>query len=190
MPIHSQLVLCRPQHRWLRPIAMGKTMGCHTVSLETINDFLAPKRIAMVGISRDPASFSMKLFEELLSRGYDVVPVSPQVKEVLGRPCFARLQDIHPPVDAALLMTSPQITDRVVEDCAQAGIGKVWMYRAGGKGAVSENAVQFCKEHGMQVVPGQCPYMFWPDAAGGHRFHGWIRKITLRYPKRARPLPQ
>jgi len=70
-----------------------------------------------------------------------------------------------------------------VADCAAAGIPRVWMYRAGGRGAVCLKAVAFCEEHGIQVVPGQCPFMFLPSGAI-HRVHGFVRKITGRYPKR------
>jgi uncharacterized protein len=139
----------------------------------------------MVGISREGRDFSVSLFEEMSRRGYDMVPVNPNTSEALGRPCFARVQDIRPPVDAVLLMTSPAVTDTVVKDCAPASIRRVWMYRAGGKGAVSPEAVRFCEEHAIQVVPGQCPFMFWPDAGTGHRLHGFIRKITGRYPRHA-----
>jgi uncharacterized protein len=159
-------------------------MATQTLSLEMIEDFLAQKRIAMVGISREPESFSVALFEELCRRGYDVIPVNPNTPTVLGRRSFARLQDIQPPVDAALLMTSPAVTDTVVSDCAEAGIRRVWMYRAGGKGAVSPTAIAFCHEHGIQVVPGQCPFMFLPAAGTVHRLHGFVRKITGRYPHR------
>ena len=150
--------------------------------LEVIEDFLAQKRIAMIGISRDPRHFSVMLFKELRKRGYDIVPVNPKVSELMGQRCFARVQEIQPPVDAALLMTNPDATEAVVSDCAAAGIRRVWMYRAGGKGAVSERAVTFCHEHGIKVVPGECPYMFLPSA-GIHWFHGFIRKITGRFPK-------
>ncbi len=159
-------------------------MAVQTLSLEVIQDFLAQKRIAMVGISREPQSFSVSLFEELCRRGYDVVPVNPNTPNVQGRRCFARLQDIQPPVDAALLMTASGITESIVSDCAQAGIRRVWMYRAGGKGAVSQKAVAFCREQGIQVVPGQCPFMFLPNADAIHRLHGFLRKITGRYPHR------
>jgi predicted CoA-binding protein len=159
-------------------------MATQRVSLETIEDFLAQKRIAMAGISRDAASFSVKLFEELCRRGYDVVPVNPNTAEVQGRRCFARVQDIQPPVEAALLMTSPEATETVVNDCAEAGVRRIWMYRAGGKGAVSTKAVAFCRQQGIRVVPGQCPFMFLPDTAAFHRFHGLIRKVTGRYPRR------
>ena len=160
-------------------------MASQNLSLETIEDFLAQKRLAMVGISRKPGSFSATLFEELCRRGYDVVPVNPKTPTVHGRRCFARLQDIQPPVAAALLMTSPEGTERVVADCAEAGIRRVWMYRATGKGAVSESAIAFCHERGIQVVPGQCPYMFLPQAGAVHRLHGFFRKITGTYPQHA-----
>ena len=112
-----------------------------------------------------------------------MVPVNPNATEVLGQISFARVQDIQPPVDGALLLTKPEITDEVVTDCGAAGVRRVWMYRAGGKGAVSEKAVAFCQEHGIRVVPGQCPFMFLPGAGGIHKFHGFLRKITGRYPK-------
>jgi predicted CoA-binding protein len=164
-------------------------MTSRSPSLETIEDFLAQKRIAMVGISRDAANFSVNLFEELCRRGYDIVPVNPNTAEVQGRRCFARVQDVQPPVEAVLLMTSPEVTETVVRDCAEVGVRKVWMFRAEGKGAVSRKAVAFCEERGIQVVPGECPFMFLPGAAGIHRFHGLIRKITGRYPRHARLVP-
>jgi uncharacterized protein len=175
--------------------ASGKNIRClpeevsmadESASLEIIEDFLAQKRIAIAGISRDSASDSVKLFEELCRRGYDVVPVNPNTAEVQGRRCFARVQDIQPPVEAVLVMTSPEVTETVVNDCAEAGIRRVWMYRATGKGSVSAKAVALCKERGIEVVPGQCPFMFLPDSAGVHRFHGFVRKIIGRYPQRAR----
>jgi len=156
----------------------------HT-SLEVVEEFLAHKRMAMAGVSRDPKNFSAHLFQELYRHGYDVVPVNPRANEIYGRKCFARMQDIQPPVEAALLMTSPETTETVVHDCAEAGINLVWMHRAGGTGAVSDKAVQFCRQVGIQVIPGECPLMFLPGAGTIHRFHGWIRKITGRYPKHA-----
>ena len=152
-------------------------------SLETIQDFLAQKRIAMIGVSRNPKDFSAALFQELQKNGYVVVPVNPNASEVLGQRCFARIQDVQPPVDTVLLMTPANATDAVVSDCAEAGIRRVWMYRAGGKGAVSPTAVAFCEQRGIKVVPGQCPFMFLPGTGGIHKFHGWIRKITGSYPK-------
>jgi uncharacterized protein len=150
---------------------------------ELIHDFLSRKRIAVIGVSRNPKDFSRSLFREFLARGYDVVPVHPDACEVDGKACFSRLQNISPPVEGALLMTAPEVTDRVVEDCAEAGIQRVWMYRGAGNGAVSRGAVAFCESKGMAVVAGECPFMFFPDNGFVHGLHGLVRKITGRYPR-------
>ncbi len=153
-------------------------------SMQTITDFLAHHRIALVGISHDSANFSVKLFAELLRRGYDVVPVNPKLEQVQGRKCFHRIQDVQPPVDAVLVMTSPDVTETVVRDCSEAGVTFVWMYRAGGRGSVSPEATQFCGQRGIRVVAGECPLMFLPHTQTIHRLHGFVRKITGRYPRR------
>ena len=164
-------------------------MALQDLSLETIEDFLAQKRIALIGVSRKPGSFSIPMFQELTRRGYDVVPVNPNIPEFQGYRCFARVQDIQPPVQAALLMTSPEVTDTVVHDCAEAGIPRVWMHRGAGQGAVSPQAVEFCRVRGIRVVAGQCPFMFLPESGAVHRFHGFLRKLTGRYPKHVHALP-
>jgi predicted CoA-binding protein len=150
--------------------------------LELIREFLAQPRLAVVGVSHQPNEFSRMLFRELQGRGYDVVPVNPAAQEIEGAPCFSRLQDVHPAVENVLLMTSPAVTNAVVQDCAAAGVKRVWMYRAGGKGAVSPEAVAYCEAHGIEVIPGECPFMFLPRGAWYHRFHGWVRKIQGTYP--------
>jgi CoA binding domain len=58
-------------------------MPVQRTSIEPIDDFLAQKRIAIVGISREEKSMSVILFKELCDRGYDVVPVNPNVTGVI-----------------------------------------------------------------------------------------------------------
>jgi hypothetical protein len=146
------------------------------------NEFLAQRRIALVGVSRDPRDLSRTLFHELRQRGYDVVPVHPELASVEGVPCVRRLQDVSPGVDGALLMTPPAATERVVRDCAEAGVARVWMHRGAGRGAVSQAAVAYCREHGIAVVEGACPFMFLPGAGLVHRAHGFLARLVGRHP--------
>ena len=131
---------------------------------ERISDFLSQKRLALVGVSRNPNDFSRGLFREFCRRGYDMVPVNPDVDELDGRTCYHRVQDVTPPVDGVLLMTSPAVTDQVVHDCAEAGVARVWMYRAAGQGAVARAQSHFANRKNIGVVPGECPYMFFENA--------------------------
>jgi predicted CoA-binding protein len=145
---------------------------------DDIDDFLRQKRLAVVGVSRNEKDFTRILFREFIRRGYDAVPVNPASEAIDGRPCFHRVQDIVPAVDGALILTPANRTDAVVLDCAAAGVPRVWMFRAVGRGAVSKAAVSYCKSKGIRVIAGFCPYMFWKDAAFVHRLHGFFVKLV------------
>jgi len=146
-------------------------------SLAPIHDFLSRDRIAVVGVSSNTHEFSRSLFRALARQGYDVIPVHPGIEELDGRPCFARMEDIQPPAEAALLLTAPPVTDQVVEECAAAGITRIWIFR------VSARAIDYCRSRGIEVIAGECPYMFFEHAGLVHRCHGWIRKIAGSYPR-------
>jgi predicted CoA-binding protein len=145
-------------------------------------EFLAQRRIAFVGVSRDSRDLSRALFRELRQRGYDLVPVHPELASVDGVPCAKRVQEIQPPVDGAPLMTAPAVTDRVVRDCAEAGVTRVFMHQGVGPGAVSPAAVAFCHEHCIDVVEGACPFMLLPGAGWIHRAHGLAARLLGHHP--------
>lgn len=142
-----------------------------------VDDFLAQKRIAFVGVSRDGRSFSRKLFQEFRRRGYDVVPVNPGADEIEGVACFKRLQDVQPPVDAALVLTARDQQHRPVMDCEQAGVKRVWLYGLNGPKEASAGACEFCAAHEIQVVAGYCPFMFLSETGLIHRFHRGVLKL-------------
>ena len=154
----------------------------NTTTRYDIEVFLSCKRLAMVGVSRDPKDFSRGLFSEFCRRGYDMVPVNPHMDEVGGKRCFDRLQDVTPPVAGVLVMTAPEMSELVVRDADEAGIERVWLHRGAGKGAVSEAAVTYCHERGLDLVEGCCPYMFLPETPLFHRFHGFCLKVLGKYP--------
>lgn len=151
--------------------------------MENIQDFLAQKRFAFVGVSRQPQDFSRALFREFQKRGYEPVPVHLEVSEIEGVRSFAHLRDIQPPVDSVLLMTAPGVTDLLVRECVELGIKRVWFHRGAGQGALTDGALQICEAHGIRTIPGECPFMFFDGTPWFHRVHGLVKKIFGAYPR-------
>jgi uncharacterized protein len=151
-------------------------------TLLDVQGFLALHRLVVVGVSRNPHDFTRQLFRELLKLGYDLAPVNPNASEIDGVACYGSVLNVTPPAEGALLLTAPEVTEKIVEDCAKAGIHHVWMYRAVGRGAVNPEASKFCAEHGIHVVAGECPFMFLPDAGWIHRAHGFCKRVFGGYP--------
>ncbi len=148
-----------------------------------IDDFLSLKRFAFVGVSGNPKDFSRALMREFIRRGYNPVPVNPNQAKIEGQHAFAAIMDVDPEIEAVLIMTNPENAMKVLNDCKDAGVRLVWLYRAVGKGAVSREALEFCKENDINVIPGYCPFMFFPNTGFIHRFHRFFMKIKGSYPQ-------
>jgi predicted CoA-binding protein len=154
-----------------------------TTTMTQVEDFLAQRRVAIVGASRDPKELSYMLWQELRQRRYEAIPVNPSTTQLDGQRCYASVAEIEPPVGAALVMTPPAASEQVVEECAAAGIRHVWLYRGVSGGSVSEGAIARAHAHGISLVVGHCPYMFLPGTQLQHRIHGAVKKLTGGYPK-------
>ena len=148
-----------------------------------IEECLKHKRLAVIGVSRNPKEFSHQLWLVLKAKGYEPVPVNPGTSAIGSDKCYSRVQDISPAVDWALVLTPQAVTDQAVRDCIEAGVNRIWLHRGGGKGALTETAVALCKENGIKVVPGQCPYMFLPESGFPHKVHAFFKKLSGSYPK-------
>lgn len=150
---------------------------------EAVGDFLAQKRIAVAGVSRSGDQAANAVYKKLRDAGYQVFPVNPKAKEVEGDPCYADVKSIPGGVDAVVIATQPQVTEQIVRECAEAGISQVWMHRSFGEGSVSSEAVDFCRENNITIIPGGCPLMFCEPVDFGHKCIRWILNLTGGLPK-------
>jgi predicted CoA-binding protein len=146
---------------------------------KNIDDFLAQKTIAVVGVSRSLGKFANTAFRELRKKGYRVFPVNPNAVTVEGERCYRRTADIEPRPEAALIITPQAQTEAAVREAASAGIRRLWIQQ----GAESEAALRLADESGAAVVSGDCVLMFAEPAAFYHRLHRWVWKLLGRLPR-------
>jgi len=133
-----------------------------------VQDFLAQKKIAVVGVSdkRDTGcNLNYKKFKE---NGYRVYAVNPRINKFDGDACYPDLRSIPEKPDAVFILANPQVTDQIVQQCVELGVKHVWMHcmmgtkpgLASGMTSVSQSAVAMCKANGIAVIPGACPNQF------------------------------
>ena len=153
-----------------------------STTLETkVNDFLAQKRIAVAGVSRKHSDHPAAnlIYRRLKKNGHDVFPVNPHMQTFEGDRCYPDLQSIPGGVDGVVIVTRPEVTERIVHECGDAGIRRVWMHQSMQKGSsVSPNAVEYCRQHEISVIAGACPMMYGADADFGHTCIRWIIRLT------------
>jgi uncharacterized protein len=157
-----------------------------TTTLEMkANDFLAQKRIAVAGVSRNNSHHPTGnlIYHRLKRAGHDVFPVNPHMQAFEGDRCYPDVQSIPGGVDGVVIVTRPEITQQIVRDCGNAGVRRVWMHQSLGKGSsVSPKAVEYCRQLGISVIAGACPMMFGPGVDFGHTCMRWILRLTRGLP--------
>lgn len=103
---------------------------------EAASEFLANRRIAVTGVSRNPQNHGSNIvYQRLRDRGYQVFAVNPNADEVEGDTCYKDLKSIPGRVDAVVIGTRPEHAEATMRECAQLGIAHVWMHRSFGAGA-------------------------------------------------------
>ena len=151
-------------------------------TLETkVDDFLAQKRIAVAGVSRNNSHHPTGnlIYHRLKRAGHDVFPVNPHMQAFEGDRCYPDVKSIPGGVDGVVIVTRPEITERIVRDCNDAGVRRVWMHQSLGKGtSVSPKAIEHCRQLGISVIAGACPMMFGPGVDFGHTCMRWFLKLT------------
>jgi predicted CoA-binding protein len=152
-------------------------------TLKQVEDFLALKRIAVVGVSRDAKHFNTVMWEEFRQRRYDAVPVNHNATEIDGQRCYASVKDIEPPVEGVLIMTKGSDAAQVIADCAEAGVKHVWLYGGAAPGASNKATRALCDEKGLDHVDGLCPFMFLAESGAMHVPHRFWKKLTGSYPR-------
>jgi uncharacterized protein len=146
--------------------------------------FLAHKRVAVTGVSRQPESHgSNVVYRRLKDRGYEVFAVNPNAEEVEGDRAYPDLKSIPNGVDAVVIGTRPKIAESTIRECHELGIKHVWMHRSFGEGSVSEAATRYGRDRGIEVIDGGCPCMFDPAADSGHKVMRFIFSLGSNVPR-------
>lgn len=148
-----------------------------------VQDFLAQKRIAVVGVSDKRDTGCNLAYNKFMENGYQVYAVNPRISTFNGAPCYPDLKSIPEKPDAVFILANPKVTDQIVQQCADLGIKHVWMHcmmgtrpgLAAGMTSVSQEAVEVCKANGIAVIPGSCPNQFLEPDFGHKMMRGLWR---------------
>ena len=122
-----------------------------------VQDFLAQKKIAVVGVSDKRDTGCNLAYKKFKENGYQVYAVNPRISTYDGQTCYANLKSIPEKVDAVFILTSPNVTEQIVQQCVDLGIKHVWMHcmmgtkpgLQAGASSVSQPAVAMCKANGI-----------------------------------------
>ncbi len=148
-------------------------------TMQSVNEFLAQKNIAIAGVSRKKQKFGNTIFKEFEKKGYTLYPVNPNMEEYNGRKCYPDIASLPADVTGIVLNTKPAITKNLVKEAENKGIKHIWLQQ----GSADKETIKLAGESDSNIICKQCVIMFADPAKGIHGFHKWINKMFGLLPK-------
>ncbi|HMQ30769.1 MAG TPA: CoA-binding protein [Chloroflexaceae bacterium] len=140
-----------------------------TTAFERLSVLQRYRTIAMVGLSSNPYRPSHFAAIYMLAAGYNVIPVNPREREVLGRPCYPSLRDVPEPVEIVDVFREPAAVPAIVEEAIAVGARVLWLQL----GVIHLEAARRARDAGLEVVMDACVKI---EHA---RFFGGLQSIGL-----------
>ncbi|HEX8599414.1 MAG TPA: CoA-binding protein [Chloroflexia bacterium] len=119
---------------------------------EDIEAILKMRRIAVVGLSADPSRPSYGVARYLQRAGYNITPINPTEREVLGEQAYASLRDLPEPPELVDVFRRPEFIGEVVDDAIAAGAKAIWIQ----SGIINHEAARKAREAGLITVMDRC----------------------------------
>ncbi|WP_372950197.1 CoA-binding protein [Mariniphaga sp.] len=151
-----------------------------TTSLNEIKQFLAPKKLAVAGASRNPKKFGGSVIKDLKERGFELFPVNPNAEEIQDLKCYKNIADLPADVKHLLILTPKDKTAEIASQAVQNKMEMVWIQQM----SETPEALAILEEAGIPFIQKKCIYMFADPVKGPHNFHRFLVKVFGRYPKK------
>ena len=146
---------------------------------QSIEQFLAPKKMAIAGVSGNTKKFGYVIFNELQQKGFDICPINPKLDEVDGVKAYKSVSDIPDSYDRLFIVTPKSETDKIIKKAAEKGIKHVWVQQTSN----TKVTRQIAKENNVELIEKECIFMFADPIISIHKFHRAIWKILGILPK-------
>ena len=110
------------------------------------------RRVAVVGLSDSPARESYGVARALQVRGYEVIPVNPNIDEALGERAYPSLRDVPGPIDLVDVFRREEFLVGVAEDAVAVDARALWLQ----SGLASRGAREIAAAAGLDYVEDRC----------------------------------
>ena len=143
------------------------------ISAKLTEEFFSPKKLAIIGVSRDPKKFSRMAYKELLGKGMDVYPVNPKLEEADGRKCYHDIGSLPTGIDRVIFMTPKNETASEVEKAIAGGFKYIWLQQ----GSETPEAIGIARQADVKLISKACVLMFAHPVKSIHGFHRFMSRL-------------
>jgi predicted CoA-binding protein len=119
----------------------------------SIDQILALKTWAVVGLGNNPDRAAFSVAKVLQSHGHRIIPVHPRAEEVHGETGYKTLSEIPFPIDVVDCFVASERVGEIVDEAIKIGARAVWLQL----GVIDQAAIDRALAAGLLAVMDHCP---------------------------------
>lgn len=110
------------------------------------------RRIAVVGMSKDPQKDANRIPLYLKKEGYEIIPVNPSAAEIAGMKAYPSLSTIPFDIDIVEIFRPSDAVPPIVDEAIKTKAKVIWMQL----GISNEEAAEKARAAGKTVIQNRC----------------------------------
>jgi len=119
---------------------------------EQIRDILSLKKVVVIGMSKHSSKAAHFVPKFLLDNGYDVTPVNPTAKEILGKKCYDSISEIDEEIEIVDIFRPSDQVLPFVQEAIKKKPKVIWLQ----EGIHNSEAEELARKDGIKVVYNRC----------------------------------
>jgi uncharacterized protein len=120
---------------------------------DQIDQLLALKTWAIVGLSNNPDRAAFGVAKLLIEKGHTIIPIHPKAEQVHGQIGYAKLSEVPVKIDVVDVFVNSELAGAVVNEAIEVGAQGVWLQLD----VIDEGAITRAKDAGLLAVMNRCP---------------------------------
>ena len=119
---------------------------------EQIRDILSLKKVVVIGMSKHSSKAAHFVPKFLLDNGYDITPVNPTAKEILGKKCYDSVSEIDEEIEIVDIFRPSDQVLPFVQEAIKKKPKVIWLQ----EGIHNSKAEELARKEGITVVYNRC----------------------------------
>ena len=119
---------------------------------EEILEILKMKKVAVVGMSKNPDKAAHYVPKYLHEQGFNITPVNPTDDEILDKKCFKEITDVPDEIDIIDVFRPSNQVLPIIKDAIKKNPKVIWLQ----EGIHNEEAEKLARDAGIDVVYNRC----------------------------------
>ena len=119
---------------------------------EQIEQILSFKKIAVIGMSKNPSKAAHYVPKYLSENGYDIVPVNPTTDEILNKKCYSSISEITEQIDVVEIFRPSDQVFPFVQKAIKKRPKVIWLQ----EGIHNSQAEELARKEGIDIVFNRC----------------------------------